>query len=126
MKSSITHYNKLIRDNIPAKMDKKGIGYEARKLSAKEYEQELLKKVSEEASGVAQAKTKSEIIAELADLLDVIDEVKRLKNIKPSELKNAQKENTKRKGGFKKRLFLLWSSNADGYKTNKKTSTKKK
>ena len=122
----VTHYNKLIRDKIPAKMEKANVAYEVRTLRMKEFEQELFKKVGEEASGLLSAKSRADIVEELADVLDVIDEIKRFKKIRTPELQKAQKEHGKKKGGFKKRLFLLWSANNDNYKTNERTYKGKK
>jgi hypothetical protein len=55
----------------------------------------------------------------LADVLDVIREVKLLKGISDVELRAAQEAAHEKKGGFAKKLFLVWSSD-DGYKTNEK------
>lgn len=125
MKKNVVHYNKLIRDKVPEKMSKKGVKFEVRKLKAKEFETELLKKVAEEASGVVAAKSKAELISELADVIDVIDEIRRLKKISPAQVKAAQKENAQKKGGFKKRLFLLWGSVEDGYQSNEKKNSRR-
>lgn len=114
------YYYKLIRDKIPAKMAKKGVAYAVRRLGPATYEKELLKKVGEEASGLLAAKSKTELISELADVIDVIDEIKRLKKIKKSQIVAAQKTNAKIKGGFKKRLLLLWNSDNDGYQSNER------
>jgi predicted house-cleaning noncanonical NTP pyrophosphatase (MazG superfamily) len=111
-------YQKLIRDKIPQKMDRVGAAYEIRKLGKEEFEKELLKKVGEEASGLLAAK-KKDIIEELADVLDVVDEIRRLKKIKSSCLRKKQKENALKKGGFKKRIYLVWSEDT-GYRTNEK------
>jgi len=113
------HYNKLIRDRIPAKMARAHAAYEVRKLGKKEFEKELLKKVGEEASGLLAAKNKKDIIEELADVLDVADEIRRHWKIKPSCLRNMQKKNALKKGGFKKRIYLVWSEDT-GYRTNEK------
>jgi predicted house-cleaning noncanonical NTP pyrophosphatase (MazG superfamily) len=112
-------YRKLIRDNIPAKMDRVGAAYEVRKLREKEFEKELLKKIGEEASGLLAAKCKEDIIEELADVLDVAEEIRRHWKIKPSCLKKKQKENALNKGGFKKRIYLVWSEDT-GYRTNER------
>ncbi len=112
-------YNKLIRDKIPEKIKKSGGDFKIRKLNAKDFEKELIKKVGEEADGLLAAKTKKKLISELADVLDVVQEIKRFKGITNQQIKNAQKEGTKIKGGFKKRLFLIWSSDT-GYKTNER------
>jgi predicted house-cleaning noncanonical NTP pyrophosphatase (MazG superfamily) len=41
-------YNKLIRDEIPAVMDKKGVKYSTHIADEKEYEEKLLEKLKEE------------------------------------------------------------------------------
>lgn len=112
-------YRKIIRDKIPAKMIRIGAAFEIRKLGKKEFEKELLKKVGEEASGLLSAKNKGDIIEELADVLDVADEVRRHWKIKPSCLAVKQRENAAKKGGFKKRIYLVWSEDT-GYKTNER------
>lgn len=112
-------YRKLIRDKIPAKMDRVGAAYEIRKLGQKEFRKELLKKVGEEASGLLAAKNKEEIIEELADVLDVIEEIRRHWKIKPSCLRKFQKENALKKGGFKRKIYLVWSEDT-GYRTNER------
>lgn len=110
-------YNKLIRDKIPETIQARGSRCFTRRLTAKAFERALLKKIGEEASGVLAARTRRELISELADVIDVIEELQRLKRISAHELKTAQRANQQRKGGFKKRLFLTWSSD-DGYISN--------
>jgi predicted house-cleaning noncanonical NTP pyrophosphatase (MazG superfamily) len=78
---------------------------------------ELRKKVLEEASGIINAKNKVELTSEIADTLDVINELQRTNKIKSSQIKQAQKTSRIKKGGFKKKLFLIWSSQ-DDYKSN--------
>ena len=120
------YYNKLIRDRIPEKMTRAGAAYEVRKLGKKEFEKELLKKVGEEASGLLAVKnrargraSKEDIIEELADVLDVAEEIRRHWKIKLSCLRARQKENALKKGGFKKRIYLVWSEDT-GYRTNER------
>lgn len=113
------YYRKLIRDKIPEKMTRVGAAFEIRKLGKKKFEKELLKKVSEEASGLLTARNKNGLVEELADVLDVVDEIRRFKKIKTSEIQKAQKENTRKKGGFRKRIYLVWSED-NGYRTNEK------
>lgn len=117
------YYNKLIRDKIHEKIKSKGADYKVKRLKAKEYEKELIKKVGEEASGLLSVKNKQELISELADVIDVVEEIKSLKKISNTEIKRAQKEANRIKGGFKKRLFLFWSSD-DGYKSNERRYSK--
>lgn len=119
------HYNKLIRDKIPEKIKKSGGDYKIEKLKTKEFEKELIKKVGEEADGLVNAKNKKELISELADVIDVIEEIKGFKKITNQQIKKAQKENNKIKGGFKKRLFLFWSSDT-GYRSNERRYSRKR
>ena len=66
------YYNKLIRDAIPEKIEKAGADYEVYELDEKRFEEELIKKVEEEASGMQSAETKEDLIGEIADVIDVI------------------------------------------------------
>ena len=118
------YYNKLIRDRIPEKIRGKGEDCEIEKLKPKEFEIELLKKVGEEASGLLSAKTFNELVSELADILAVIEEIKKIKRISQKQISKSMKLNFKEKGGFSKRLFLLWSSDV-GYRTNERAYIKK-
>jgi len=65
------YYNKLIRDKIPERIKESGGDFKIRKLRAKEFKKELMKKVAEEATGLLTARTKKELISELADILDL-------------------------------------------------------
>lgn len=117
------YYRKLIRDRIPEKMERAGAAYKVRRLRKKEFEKELIKKVEEEASGLQRAGNKIELVEELADVLDVVEEIKKVKKIKVQEINKAQKENDKKKGGFKKKIFLVWSEDT-GYRTNERKCRK--
>lgn len=115
------HYNKLVRDNIPQVIKSNGGDFKTKRLNDREFEKELIRKVGEEASGLLSAKDKQGLISELADVLDVIEEIKKLKGISNQEIKKSQKAAYERKGGFKEKLYLFWSSDT-GYKTNEKTN----
>ncbi|MFA5052189.1 MAG: nucleoside triphosphate pyrophosphohydrolase [Patescibacteria group bacterium] len=117
------YYHKLIRDRIPDVIRKKGARYVIKKLSAKRFEVELLKKVGEEATGLLSAKNKHELTSELADIHEVLETIRKYKKIKPSCLRDELKKNMKRKGGFKKRLYLEWAED-NGYRTNERTYKK--
>lgn len=112
-------YRKLVRDKIPRNIKKNGSKYKARILSPKEFQKELIKKIGEESQEAAKQKSRQGLIQELGDVLDVIDEIRRAKKILPDEIKEAQQQARLRKGGFKKRLFLEWSSD-DEYEAKKK------
>lgn len=117
------HYRKLIRDGIVDKMKRLGVAYEIRKLEKKAFGEALLMKVEEEAGGIRNARTKQELMDELADVLAVIDEILKFKKISRSELRVARGANVKKKGGFSGRIWLEWSED-NGYKTNEKLGKK--
>lgn len=111
-------YNKLIRDKIPQKILNSRGKYKIRAISDdQEFEQELLKKVFEEASAVSRSRTKEDLVDELADLMAVIRALQKHGKISDKELKKAISRNFAQKGGFSKRLFLHWSSDIN-YKSN--------
>ena len=116
VKNMKQYYYKLVRDKIPEVIKNSGGDYEIKILRDKKFEKELIKKVGEEASGLIKAKDREELAAEIADVLDVIEEIITLKAIDKRLIKAKQKENNRRKGGFKKKLFLIWSSGK--YKSN--------
>jgi predicted house-cleaning noncanonical NTP pyrophosphatase (MazG superfamily) len=118
-------YNKLIRDKIPERIEESGGEYLVKKLNNQSFLKELIKKVGEESDGLVKAKTKKEIIDEMGDVFDVLDEIKKTLKIKSSELLVSRKNAFKKKGGFKKRLFLVWSSDT-GYKSNERKYKNKK
>lgn len=114
-------YNKLIADKVPENMEKQGVQFEVRTLTDDaEYERELLKKVVEEAKELESAPSKEHALKEIADVLEVIDAVKKLKGISDDEVVTMKATRLEKRGGFLKRIFLLWSED-DGYEA-KKTS----
>lgn len=112
------YYNKLIRDAIPGIIRDKGGSCGIRKLRTKEFDQELFKKLVEEAKEVRDAKGKKALESEIGDILVIIDEIKKRKKISSRDIQKAQQDSLKRKGGFAKRIFLEWSSD-EGYKRDK-------
>lgn len=110
------YYHKLIRDAVAETM-RLGKQFETKTLNRRAFERALIAKIEEEAGGVVRARTRRELLDELADVLAVIDEIKKLKKISPVELRHARRVNIRKKGGFAKRLWLVWSQD-DGYKTN--------
>ena len=113
------YYNKLIRDKIPEKMSKSGAAFKIKRLTTKQYEKELFKKVFEESDGLVAAKTRDELTGEIADVLEVLEEIRKFKKIKSSCIRDARIKNMQRKGGFQKRLFLYWAEDT-GYRSNER------
>ncbi len=93
-------YNKLVRDNIPEILDKKGIPYEKREASLEEYKSELIKKLEEEVKEFLETAD----LEELADVLEVIEALKALDEYKDIETVRLRKR--EERGGFDERIIL--------------------
>jgi predicted house-cleaning noncanonical NTP pyrophosphatase (MazG superfamily) len=103
-------YNKLIRDGVEEKIQKNGEAYEIRVLDDnEEYEQELLKKVKEEAFELAAASSREEFLFEYADLMVVLDALTHQMEFSEADIRTAIEENVAKKGLYKLRHFLHWS-----------------
>ncbi|PJC56222.1 hypothetical protein CO026_01515 [Candidatus Kaiserbacteria bacterium CG_4_9_14_0_2_um_filter_41_32] len=112
------YYNKLVRDNIKAKIDGNGEDCEVREITdGQEYEQELLKKVIEEAGALAHTRDRGEFLQEYADLMIVLDALTALMEFSEADIKTAIAENAEKKGLYKNRHFLHWSEDGK-YKSN--------
>ncbi len=111
-------YNKLIRDFIQAKIEAKGEHCEVRVITdANEFQQELLKKVREEASSLAHTQTREDFLREYSDLMMALDALTGLMEFSKADIAAALAENIETKGLYKNRHFLHWSDDS-GYKSN--------
>jgi predicted house-cleaning noncanonical NTP pyrophosphatase (MazG superfamily) len=111
-------YNKLIRDNIPEIITKNDGEYEVRALSDDaEFQQELFKKITEEAQALSKVRKRGDFLSEYADLMVVLDALTRQLEFTEADIRVAIEENMQKKGAFKKRLFLHWSSDKN-YRSN--------
>lgn len=112
------YYNKLVRDGIKAKIESKGEACEVRAITdVDEFQQELLKKVSEEAGALSGVTSRKEFLQEYADLMVVLDALTAHMEFSEADIKMAIEENVEKKGFFKERHFLHWSEASD-YKSN--------
>lgn len=112
------YYNKLVRDGIPKKIELVGESYSVREIvEDDEYEQELLKKVTEEASALAHVTTRVDFLQEYSDLMVVLDALTAHYEFSEADIKLALEANVGKKGLFKSRYFLEWSQ-AGTYKSN--------
>lgn len=111
-------YNKLVRDRIKDKIEGKGEACEVRELTdPAEYQQELLKKVIEEAGALAQVRSRAEFLDEYADLMVVLDALTAELEVSEADIQVAIQENVERKGLYKNRHYLHWSADS-GYLSN--------
>ena len=88
------YYNKLVRDNIPDIIRAKRESCEVRQIcDVQEFQQELFKKIKEEANSLAMVRTKNEFIGEYTDLMIVLDTIIKQLEISPAEIAEARAEN---------------------------------
>lgn len=112
------YYNKLVRDEIHKKIQDKGEECSVRELADdQEFEQELLKKVAEEATALSRVRSRDEFLSEYADLMVVLDALTAQLEFTEADVQVALQENVTKKGFYKKRHFLQWSEDS-GYKSN--------
>lgn len=108
------YYNKLVRDNVPAKIEAKRQDCEIRKISdVQELQQELFKKVQEEASSLAMVRDKDSFLEEYSDLMVVLETLIKQLDISRDELIAARKNNLLDKGGYKHGYYLNWSADVE-------------
>jgi predicted house-cleaning noncanonical NTP pyrophosphatase (MazG superfamily) len=105
-------YNKLIRDHIPAMIAASGKTCKTEIMSPDEFEHRLLEKLVEEAREAQQAEP-AQLKTELADLLEVIEALLAARGISRQAVRQEQRCRRKERGGFAKRLKLLWTESVD-------------
>lgn len=112
------YYNKLIRDNIPAKIESKKETCEVRKITdVQELQQELFKKIQEEAGSLSMVRDKEEFLEEYSDLMVVLETLIKQLDISKDELIAARRDNLLKKGAYKHGYYLHWSADV-GYRSN--------
>lgn len=112
------YYHKLVRDKIKDRIEAKGAKCEIRQIEdQQEFQQELFKKVGEEASSLAMAKTKEDFLGEYCDLMTALEALIQELDIGPEEMQEAWEKNYKYKGDYDQRHFLHWSDDLD-YQSN--------
>lgn len=82
-----------------------------------EFQQELFKKIKEEATSLSMTRTKEEFLDEYSDLMVVLETIIQQLGVSHEEVMAVRSENLLRKGRYKHQNFLLWSEDM-GYKTN--------
>lgn len=107
------YHRKLIRDKIPQAIEASGGEYETRVLGEEEYRKELQKKLIEEAKELTES-DKENVLNEMADVLELLKSIASLYEIDFTQVEKKQTDKKAERGGFEKKLFLIWSSNQSG------------
>lgn len=100
-------FRKLVRDLVPAIIRKNGESAVTKKLSVAAFKKELLKKLQEEAGEAALAKTRGQLVSELADVEEVLAALYAANRIDRPEVAAACRIKRKHRGAFAKRIFLI-------------------
>ena len=100
-------YNKLVRDHIPDIIRANGKESEIDVMGESEYREALLIKLVEEAQEAAQSRA-ADLASELADLYEVMDAILVAWDIQKEEVRSIQANRRELRGGFERRLKLLW------------------
>jgi diadenosine tetraphosphate (Ap4A) HIT family hydrolase/predicted house-cleaning noncanonical NTP pyrophosphatase (MazG superfamily) len=96
---------KLIRDKIPAILESKGVGVDARAMDDEEFFSKLKDKLLEETKEVLEATSPDELCEELADVLEVIHALSKASGLKMQQIEQTRLEKREDKGGFENRIF---------------------
>lgn len=103
------YYRKLIRDKIPQIIERRGGTYKVKVLKEREFAAAVRKKLLEETREAVKAPT-HQLGEELADVFETIQTLASFYSLSLAEIKKKQTEKRKKRGGFAKRLYLIWSA----------------
>jgi predicted house-cleaning noncanonical NTP pyrophosphatase (MazG superfamily) len=103
-----TQHNKLVRDRIPDIIRAQGQQCATTILDDEQYRRALHAKLIEEATELAQA-PREELLTELADVREVLDALIFYYRISEPALAGEQKKRRDERGGFLKRINLVWA-----------------
>jgi predicted house-cleaning noncanonical NTP pyrophosphatase (MazG superfamily) len=110
-------FEKLIRNNLPTRMEAEGITVNSRTLEHADYLLELKKKILEEAKEVSEANSKEELTTELADVMEVIEAIAAANQISLEEITNSKVKKREINGYFLPENYINYIEVAeDNYK----------
>ena len=95
-------YNKLVRDNIPAIIEREGKTPVCHTATGREYDTQLLAKLAEEISEFKNAPCAEE----LADIMEVIHALRARYGFPWSDINTIRKRKKKERGGFARQIIL--------------------
>lgn len=107
-------YNKLVRDKMPHWMEFRGAVVHVKPLTDAEYDEQLRIKLLEEADEVVLAKSKAELMEEMADVYEVLDAFCAFHNFSKEEVAAVQEKKREERGGFFNRIFVTVTDHHKG------------
>lgn len=111
--------NKLWRDKLVEMREQEGSRINWRFLSDAEFDEQLRIKLAEETEEVATAKSRDELISELADVFEVIDSLMQLHRISREEVISSQAKKRDTRGGFAGRRYVETAEHVTGSSAEK-------
>jgi predicted house-cleaning noncanonical NTP pyrophosphatase (MazG superfamily) len=102
-----TTYRKLVRDRIPAIIQQNGGLPTVRRLPAAKVLPALKAKLGEEAAELRKAKTRDDLIAEVADVFEILDALLQRSGVSLVDVRRVQREKRRKRGGFAEGFFLV-------------------
>lgn len=100
--------NKLIRDNIKQKLAAEGVIVQQRVMDTDEYQQELNRKLIEEATECIDSKTTQELAEEIGDVLEVLYAIAASNNIDLKTIDEARLKKLQKNGGFEQKIYCTY------------------
>lgn len=100
------HYNKLVRDKIPAMIQEHEEEPIYRKLQGEELEHRMQMKIQEEFNELLGARGTEDEIKEFADLYEILEAYRKRRGFTQVQIKEARKLKNKKRGSFKEAYFL--------------------
>lgn len=100
---------KLVRDNIPAIIEKNGETCVTRKLTDKEYEDALAEKLQEEVKELLEAYTAKErsVLDCAEEMVEVMYAMGKTCAVSKREIEQVRSQKASEKGTFSKKIFLV-------------------
>jgi predicted house-cleaning noncanonical NTP pyrophosphatase (MazG superfamily) len=100
-------FGKMVRDEIPAKIEQRGERVVLAKIKKAESRAALLTKLLEEMHELRSAESPQEVVAELADVHEVVRSLSAVTGVDWKEVETAAEEKRQTRGGFEQGVVLM-------------------
>jgi len=107
-KSFQFQFRKLVRSKVTQHLQEQGVQIHSKRLNPTEHASALCEKLLEEASEVKNAKTKKELIEEIADMYEALDALLEVNNISLQEVEQKKKAKQQERGDFMQAEWVDW------------------